>query len=81
MTDLMALLIAATPPTIVAGGALVLAIVNKRTLKEFHAENKADLSNIHLEINGRLQQLLDVTKKSSHAEGVLEQKNSEAKDQ
>lgn len=53
--------IAAMPPTIVAGGALIVAIKSKAAIRE-----------VHLSVNSRLTQLLEAVSKASHAEGVVE---------
>lgn len=37
--------------------------------------NRKDIREVHVLINSRLTQLLELTKKSSHAEGVLEGKD------
>jgi hypothetical protein len=59
-------LIAAVPPTLVALGALILGVLNR-----------LGLANVSLKIDGRLTELLELTRKASHAEGVREQKQEE----
>jgi hypothetical protein len=56
-------IIAAVPPTVVALGAVLLGWMNR-----------AKLENVGQKVDGRLTELLDLTRKSSHAEGVAEQK-------
>jgi len=66
MTDRMALLIASAPPTIAALGSLALGYLNSRKLR-----------NVETKVDGRLEELLALTRKSSHAEGVKDQKEKE----
>ena len=54
--------IAAVPPTLTAIVAVVLGFVN---------HNK--LHDVGLRVDGRLTELLDLTRQSSHAEGVKEE--------
>jgi hypothetical protein len=51
-------LIAATPPTLVAIGAVILGWMNK-----------TKLGNVEQKVDGRLTELLELTRKASHAEG------------
>jgi hypothetical protein len=59
------MIIAATPPTIAAGGALLLGWLNRQKLTQ-----------IHVDVNSRITQLLKLTKKSSYAEGIKDQKDN-----
>ena len=60
MTDLVKIsLIAATPPTLLAVGALV------------------KLFAVGRQVDGRLTELLKLTRKSAHAEGVLQHQKDE----
>jgi hypothetical protein len=59
MTDNLAIaIIVSTPPTIVAIVGLVIGLKNKDAVKE-----------VHLSLNSRLDQLLELTKKAGIAEG------------
>ena len=58
-------IIASTPPTIVALGAVVLGWLNR-----------TKLTDVGQRVDGRLTQLLELTRKSSHAEGVKDEKDS-----
>jgi hypothetical protein len=39
--------------------------------------NRAKLGQVSAQVDGRLTELLELTRKSSHAEGVLDQKDHE----
>lgn len=54
-------LIAAIPPTMVAGGAVLLGIVNRRGIKD-----------LHIDVNSRMTQLLEQKGIASKAEGRRE---------
>jgi uncharacterized protein (DUF3084 family) len=69
-----ALLIATLPPTIASVGALALGFLNRRELRL----SAQKLQDIHLEINSRMTQLLELTRTSSHAEGVRDGKQPDA---
>ncbi len=59
MSDLVLVaLISALPPTIVAAGAIVIGIMNKRGIED-----------LHVAVNSRLTELLELTAKSARAEG------------
>jgi hypothetical protein len=63
MTDVVIVaLIAAVPATIVGTGGLILGFMNRRKL-----------GDVEQKVDGRLTELLELTRKSSHAEGVKEQ--------
>jgi hypothetical protein len=71
MTDLIKVaLIAATPPTIVAFGALYTSVLN-------HTK----IGQLHVIVNSRLTELLTETRIASHAqgkeEGIAESKGAE----
>lgn len=55
-------IVAATPPTLLALAALVTAFRNGRAVKE-----------VHLAVNSRLDDLVKLTRKDAHAEGVKEE--------
>lgn len=57
-TSIIVALIITLPPTITAIASLVLIILNKRKLQE-----------LHVAINSRLTELLEITAKASLAEG------------
>jgi hypothetical protein len=61
--------IAALPPTLVAYAALHKA-----------REVKDDIEAVHMEVNSRLSQLLTLTGKSSHAEGVKQERDRKGND-
>lgn len=64
MTDAIQIaIIAATPPTIVATGALIVAIKSRSAIQE-----------VHLSLNSRLTELLNATGRAAHADGVTEGK-------
>jgi len=64
MTDVVAVaLIAAVPATL---GAIVGMI------------NKTKLGQVSNQIDGRLTELLDITRKASHAEGMKDEKGEQA---
>ncbi len=58
-------IIVAIPPTLVA---LVAAIKSFR--------NGAAVEKVHIAINSRMDEMLKLTRTSSHAEGVLEEKKN-----
>lgn len=66
-TLVLVALITAVPPTLVALVGLILGMRGNR-------ENKAAIQEVHYLINSRMTELLDVSKASSRAEGVLEGK-------
>jgi hypothetical protein len=69
MTDIVRVaLITATPPTIVALGALAASLSNYRKIAE-----------LHVIVNSRLSELLKVTGKASFAEGKAEGKAEHTK--
>ena len=57
-------LISSLAPTIAALGALVLGFVNRTKLEK-----------VSTQVDGRLSELLELTRKSSHAEGVKDEKD------
>jgi hypothetical protein len=64
MTDPVTIaLIAATPPTVVALGALVASIRNNTKIEE-----------LHISVNSRLTELLKQTGIAAHAEGLAQGK-------
>lgn len=68
MSDIVtAALIASIPPTVVAGVALFQAFRVGRAVQV-----------VHLTMNSRLDQLVALTAKSSHAAGVKEEKDRKA---
>ncbi len=63
MTDLVKVaLISALPSTILAAGTLIAAI-----------RNGFKTDAVHLAVNSRLSELLEVTRSSSHAKGVADE--------
>ena len=67
MTDAVKIaLIAVIAPTVVSAGAVLLGWINRNKLVQ-----------VSQQVDGRLTELLDLTRKSSHAEGVKEQKEHE----
>lgn len=56
-------IIAAAPPALLALAALVNSIRNGKAVKE-----------VHLAVNSRLDELVKLTRKDAHAEGVKEEK-------
>ena len=63
MNNWMPIFVAAIPPTIAAMGALLLGWFNSRKL-----------SKVETKVDGRLTELLELTRKSSTAEGVKQEK-------
>jgi len=64
MTDTVVVaMIVAVPPTLTALAGAILGIINRQKIHEVHGE-----------INSRMEELLALAKKSSHAEGVIEGK-------
>lgn len=59
-------IIAAVPPTLLAGLALLKAGKVEKAVNE-----------VHLSVNSRLDEFLKVTKTASHAEGVKEEKDKQ----
>jgi hypothetical protein len=57
------------PSTITAGGSIILGFLNRRDIKQ----GAQKLQDIHLEINSRMTQLLELTRESSHAKGMKDQ--------
>jgi len=57
-------LIAAVP----AGGAVILGFINR-----------SKLGAVETRVDGRLSELLELTRKSSHAQGVADEKESQKK--
>ena len=70
MTDWMPLIIVSAPPTILTGGTLLLGWFQRRNQDRQHRENKNELNRIHVEINGRMGELLKVTGDLREALGV-----------
>jgi len=70
-------LIAAVPPSIIGFLSYKASERNKEintaTKKEV-VETKEELTNLHLQINSRMQEFMELLKTSSKAEGVLEEK-------
>lgn len=70
-------LIAATPPTIVAIGGLVISLLNRKKI----AETAALVTNVSVSIDGRMEQLLEVTRNlataKGHAEGQEQERGEE----
>jgi len=60
----MPLLIVSVPPTIVALGGLAIGWLNRR-----------QLGQVETKVDGRLSELLELTRKASHAEGVKDEKD------
>jgi hypothetical protein len=60
-------IIAATPPTIVALGAFVLGWMNR-----------SKLTQVHLDMNGRLTQLLESRQQEGHSQGMRDQAAQDA---
>ena len=59
----LAAVIAAIPPTLVA-----IVVVDVTIRGQVKSQEK--IQQVHIEINSRMTQLLDLTSKASHAEGV-----------
>jgi hypothetical protein len=59
-------IIAAVPPTVVALGAVFLGWMNR-----------TKLTDVGQKVDGRLTELLELTRKSSHAEGVRDGKQND----
>ena len=59
----LAAVIAAIPPTLVAIVGVVVTIRGQ-------VKSQEKIQQVHIEINSRMTQLLDLTSKASHAEGV-----------
>lgn len=74
MSDtVMIALLVAIPPTLVALAGLVNSIRNGGKL----AQHAATLQAVHLQINSRMDELLAISKRAAHAEGVIEGKEGE----
>ena len=68
MSDTIVLaIIVALPPTIVSLAALVASFRGQQQTRE-------EYKQLHIKINSRMDELLDLTKASSRAEGILEGK-------
>jgi hypothetical protein len=62
MTDAVQIaIIAATPPTVVAIGAVIIGWLNRR-------QGQA----IEIKVDGKMEELLSLTRSGAHAEGVVE---------
>ena len=69
MTDTqLTIVAAATPPTLIALGALFASLRNGK---------KSD--QLAVKVDGRLTELLNLTRKSSHAEGVKDERSHPSK--
>jgi hypothetical protein len=80
VTDWMPLIVVATPPTILMGGTLFLGWLKMREQQQEqrrqHEENKGELKAIHIEIDGRMTEMLKLQRESSYARGVADEKES-----
>ena len=64
MTDAVQIaIVAAIPPTLVALCGVALGVINR-----------GKISEVHQQINSRMTELLELTRKSSRAEGAREQR-------
>ncbi len=64
----------AMPALIAAAGALVATIINAWKNRQDHAETTSQITEVHKQINSRMDQMLATTKAASHAEGVKDEK-------
>lgn len=67
-SEIITALIISTPPTL-------MALLAWRESRRNRKESKEDIKEVHVLINSRMTELLDVTGKSKKAEGVLEGRN------
>lgn len=64
----VAAIIAAFPPTLVAFISIFVTIRGQ-------SKTEQKMQQVHVEINSRMTQLLELTSKASHAEGVRDAKD------
>jgi hypothetical protein len=80
MTETVQLaLIAAVPPTIVASGALVVGILNNRKARAIEAKARmieARAETIQVSVDGKMEELLELTRSGARAAGVVEGRES-----
>lgn len=62
-------IIAAIPPTVAAGAALFVALRAKRDVNDA----RGDIREVHLSLNSRFDQWIEMVKIASHAEGVKDE--------
>ena len=75
MTDTqLTIVLAAVPPIVISLGALYVAVKNANKAAKAVEESTTAVQEIKVSIDGRMEELLALTRKSAHAEGVLEQK-------
>lgn len=78
VTDITAVIIvAAIAPTIAAIGAIIVSLINRKKNKADLEDAKKGIHQIHLEINSRMTQLLELSQRSAHAEGKEEERTDE----
>lgn len=70
-------LISSVPPTLAALVAVWLGIQSNHSQKTA----KIKLNEVSIQLDGRLTELLELTRKASHAEGVKAQKKKEERTQ
>ena len=70
-------LILAVPPTLAALGALVVSIINRKRTKGDIEEVKKEVTVLTVSIDGRMENLLKLTKELGHSEGQAEGKEQE----
>ena len=76
MTDWMPLAIVSAPPTIMATGAAVLGLINRYKLDTVGKNVDGNLKAVNAELAETKEALLTLTRKSSHAEGVKDEKKA-----
>lgn len=73
MSDLVLVAIITSVPTSIFG---VVGIMDRRELKREQKQLKGDLNLVSIKVDGRLSELLEITRKSSRAEGVKQEKDN-----
>lgn len=77
MTDTqLTIILAAIPPILIALGAIYVAVKNANKAVEAVKEAKESVQEIKVSIDGRMDELLTLTRKASHAEGMKDEKES-----
>ena len=69
MSDLVLVSIISASPGIITA---ILSFLNGRRQEKNHQENKAALEVVRQDVNGKMQQLVDVSGEAKRAEGNLE---------
>jgi hypothetical protein len=79
MTDAVAIAIASAISGSIAAVPGIIAAIRSHDAVRLARENNGKIDTISVEVDGKMTELLELTRKASHAEGIKEEKERNSK--